>query len=108
MSVNTKAIAARDAAEDQLITAIQHLATIDALLDTKEIEWLATPIASRTVAGHYGNDSITYDGWLNYWRAQRADAVKALEGLERLIESLNSRIQTQQPFMLPQVMKVRV
>jgi len=108
MSINTQAIAARNQAEANLLQLLVALASAETALSTSEPAWLLMPITERSVAGEHGSDSESYSSWIGYWNTKRTSTVAAIEALERLINSLNKRIQTQQPFMHQQIMTVKV
>lgn len=107
MARNTAAIAARDQAEANLLQLLQNLAAAETALAIDEASWLVTPIADRSVGGLDGNESISYGAYLGYWNNRRNSIINSIEGLERLIEALNKRIQAQQPYMVTQHIKVK-
>jgi hypothetical protein len=108
MARNTKALLALDKCEDALLQELANLAATDTALAVKEADWLNIPIIDRTVAGLDGSESWGFSAYLNYWTARRNSVMSAIDRLEALAESLNKRIQAQQPPFRTCYYKVKV
>jgi hypothetical protein len=108
MARNDQAQAALAKCEANLLQELENLATADAALAIKEADWISNPIVDHSISGPEGVESWTYSNYINYWNSRRTSVMQTIEKLELLAESLNRRIQAQQPPWQTVYMKVKI